>query len=67
MEGTARGLVGKDVVLTIVRKQSRFRFEQEVKIVGVEGGFLRVKGQCGMEKCVPLDDEYMRVDSISAK
>jgi len=66
MEGTAKGLVGKDVVLVIVRKPN-FRFEQKVKIVGVEGGCLRVKGQSGMEKGVPFDDEYMRIDSIIAK
>ena len=65
MESTAKGLVGHDVVLTILRKPS-YKFERKGKIVKVEAGSIRLKGCSGMEAEIPIDDEYMRVESIRA-
>ena len=63
MESTAKGLVGQEVVLTILRK-TKSVFERRVRILGVEHGFIKVRGLSGMEGVVPLDDEYMRVEAI---
>lgn len=65
MEHTAKGLVGRDVVLTILRKP-KVRFEREGRIVAVEHGTIKIKGPSGMDTVIPLDDEYMRVESVRA-
>lgn len=65
MEGTAKGLVGHDVILTMLRKPC-YKFERKGKIVKVEAGCIRLKGCSGMDVDIPLDDEYMRVESIRA-
>lgn len=65
MEYIAKGLVGHEVVLTILRKP-KFKFERGGRIVDVQNGVIKIKGPSGMETAIPLDDEYMKVESIRA-
>lgn len=64
MEGTANGLVGHDVILTIATRMGTF--DKKVRIVSVEDGHIKLKGPSGMETTVPLKDHWMRVESIRA-
>lgn len=64
MEGTAKGLVGHDVVLTIGTKMGTF--DKKGRIVSVEDGYITLKGPSGMDTTVPLEDRWMKVESIRA-
>lgn len=63
MEEWLDAFVDKDVVLTICRKGGR-RFERNARIVGLEDGFVKVRGASGMVVAIPLDDEYMKVEGV---
>lgn len=64
MEHTAKGLVGRDVILTIATRMGTF--DKNGRIVSVEDGHIKLKGPSGMETTVPLKDRWMRVESIRA-
>lgn len=61
MEDWLEALVGRDAVLTVFRKTGR-RFEIRAKIVGLENGLVNVRGATGMIACIPIDDEYMKIE-----
>lgn len=65
MEEIAKGLVGHEVMLTIMGKYGSFR--KNGRIVGVQDGFVRLKGPSGMETSVPLDDRWFNIKSIALK
>jgi len=64
MEGTAKGLVGHDVILTIATRMGTF--DKKGRIVSVDDGYIKFRGPSGMETTVPLKDHWMRVESIKA-
>jgi hypothetical protein len=66
MESTAKGLVGREVVLTVRKKPNHPPFRRRLVILDVRNGFIHFKDSTGMANSIPLDDDYMVVEEIRA-
>lgn len=64
MEAIAKGLVGRQVVISIATKMGSFQRTGE--IVDVQDGVVRIKGPSGMEGSIPIKDKWMRITEIRA-
>jgi hypothetical protein len=61
--------IGKDVVLTIVKKPTFWKssfepFFKRVTITSIRGNFIVAKDQTGMERSTPIEDEFTIVTNI---
>lgn len=66
IEGVAKGLVGREVVLTVRKKPNHPRFTRRLVISEVKHGFIHFRDVAGMMNSIPLDDDYMLVEEIMA-
>ena len=66
MDGVAKGLVGREVVLTVRKKPNYPSFKRRLVISEVKDGFIHFRDVAGMMNSIPLDDDYMVVEEIRA-